>query len=82
MRTSTVPTTSSCYKNRFENLQYRLVHIQAVLCSGCASMAVELPNFDDVVFMQDGAPPHWDLRLLAWLSLQFPAVGWAEVREF
>uniref|UniRef100_A0A915EIK3 Uncharacterized protein n=1 Tax=Ditylenchus dipsaci TaxID=166011 RepID=A0A915EIK3_9BILA len=26
------------------------------------SMAVESPNFGDVVFMQDGAPPHWDLK--------------------
>lgn len=31
----------------------------------------EWPNFDDLVFMQDGAPPHWALRVRNWLDEEF-----------
>jgi hypothetical protein len=30
------------------------------------------PNFNKLVFMQDGAPPHWSLAVRNWLSNTFP----------
>lgn len=32
----------------------------------------EFPRFDELVFMQDGAPPHWSLAVRNWLSNTFP----------
>jgi hypothetical protein len=29
-------------------------------------------NIDDLIFMQDGAPPHFALVVRAWLDAQFP----------
>jgi len=34
--------------------------------------AQQLPNFLDLVFMQDGAPPHWSRSVREWLSATFP----------
>jgi hypothetical protein len=32
----------------------------------------EWDNFDEMIFMQDGAPPHWALIVRAWLDENFP----------
>jgi hypothetical protein len=34
--------------------------------------AQQFPEFHELVFMQDGAPPHWSLRVREWLSVTFP----------
>lgn len=34
--------------------------------------AQELPNFHELIFMQDGAPPHWALPVRNWLTTAFP----------
>lgn len=47
--------------NYLEMLQQRfLPHIQ------------QWPTFDSLVFMQDGAPPHWSVAVRNWLSAMFP----------
>jgi hypothetical protein len=35
--------------------------------------AAQLPNFQDLVLMQDGAPPHWALSVRNFLEETFPA---------
>jgi hypothetical protein len=32
----------------------------------------QLANFDSIIFMQDGAPPHWSLSVRNWLAASFP----------
>jgi hypothetical protein len=32
----------------------------------------EWPSFAEVIFMQDGAPPHWAIPVRNWLTLTFP----------
>ena len=31
-----------------------------------------LPNSDELIFMQDGAPPHWDKKVREWMNEKFP----------
>jgi hypothetical protein len=35
-------------------------------------VAQEFPKFNDLVFMQDGAPPHWSRAVRNWLSVTLP----------
>jgi hypothetical protein len=34
--------------------------------------AQALPNHDQIIFMQDGAPPHWSLPVRNWLTAMLP----------